>query len=82
VETSPIAAELVFYAVAGIIDCKRFPARALAINIRAAACKDKKLRLIRLILGKMVKQKYSLSSDDGRNESPKSVLISSHREFE
>jgi hypothetical protein len=40
-EASPIATEPVFYAIAGVIDCKRFPAHALAINIRTTACKDK-----------------------------------------
>lgn len=33
-------------------------------------------------IGKGVKLHYNLSNDTGRNNSPKSTLISSHQEFE
>ncbi|MDR0769315.1 MAG: hypothetical protein LBE71_05375 [Dysgonamonadaceae bacterium] len=42
---------------------------------------EKGLDVVNKYIGKKVKQKYKLT-DDGRNKSPKSTLISSHQEFE
>jgi hypothetical protein len=42
---------------------------------------EKGLDVVNRYIGKMVMQRYGLTRDDGRNESPESVLISSHKEF-
>lgn len=33
-------------------------------------------------IGKRIKERYNLTNDKSRNDSPKSTLISSHQEFE
>jgi hypothetical protein len=42
---------------------------------------EKGLDTVNRQIGKMVMQKYGLTPDDGRNNEPKSTLISSHQEF-
>jgi hypothetical protein len=43
---------------------------------------EKGIKTVNQHIGKMIRLKYSLTPDEGRNEEPKSTLISSYQEFE